>query len=432
MKGLSYDKIPILKKIYMVLFVVLPIINQYQFFSLTFLQIYTLFGVCVWILNNRKLIIDRGVMAYIFYVIIISLVGYTIAGDSSVTRIILRMVSFVLLTVNFYVIFPKMADFSYIYKIYSIIIFLIVITLFAQYILYLVGNRPTMLLMPGMTLNYNGGVNSSEFMSYTLGRINTGYYYRPCSIFIEPGFQSMFCAPWLALKLFYGKEKKWKEILVALIVTITMILTTSSMGILCALVIWMLFVVNTFSPGDRRNIKTVLLILPFLIVAGIYLYGVSGVSTSIAIKMKSLQNINGSSSLTWRLLRGVECFKQIGLFQQIFGCGYGDLTSYFNLIHLTTKYDINLTLIDYMNGISYLFCSIGIVGSILLFNIVVKYFPRYKTKIETKILFVCLLIIMFSAAVFDTDKYFLYIGLIMCTALNCDKDTMLDEGVNYV
>lgn len=427
MDGLTYRKLPFINRLYMVLFVLMPIINQYKIGLLTFLQIYTLFGLVVWFLNAKKMIISKNVIIYIIYILVITLIGYLIAGTYSVSSVVLRMISFTLLTINFYTVFPKVANFTFIYKVYTAVIYIVVISLFFQYFLYAVGNQPTMLLIPGTTLNYNSGVNSSEFMNYTINRISTGYYYRPCSIFIEPGFQSMFCAPWLALKLFYDTGKKGKDIFIALVVTVSMILTTSSMGILIAIILWMIYVAKTFSQGNKRRIQTVFLMLPFLIIAVFYLYGETNVSTSIAIKMQSTQNLNNSSSLTWRLLRGFECFKQIGIFQKFFGCGYGDLTSYFDFIHLSTKYDANLVLIDYMNGISYMFCSIGIVGALQLLSIIISFFSKNKMKMETKMLLICLAIIMLTASVFDSDKYFLYIGLAICTTLNRDA-VVMNEG----
>lgn len=410
------DKNNALVKGYLLMFVLLPIINQYMIGSMKVVQIYTYIGVMLWLLMGKDRKIDFKIVSYIIYAIIISCIGFSVVGSGQIVQLALRLAGFVFLILNFYIVFPYFCDREFILKWYSRIVGLVSLTLIIQYFIYKLSGFPFMLLLPNVTLNYNGGLNSTVFMNFAIGRIFRGYYYRPCSVFIEPVYQALYCLPFIVIKLFSSEKVTSKNILFALIVTVSMVLTTSSMAIAACTIVWIFFIMKIMSLRNANSIKSFLLILP-IIALGVYFIATSeGVLTSVAIKADNIQNIDHSSSLTWRLFRGIECYKGIGGFQKIFGCGYGDVANYLNYIQLKTIYDTDLTLIDYMSGIFYMFCSIGIVGSTLMFSMIYPYLKSWKDNHEMKMLVICMLMACFSAAIFDTDKFFLFLGLIICSS----------------
>lgn len=421
-EGSVYFSLNGIKKIYLVLFVLLPIINQYQFGSLSFIQIYSMMGVVLWLLFSKKIRLLICPIIYIIYAIMISIIGFLNVNEGSMLQLILRLSAFVVITLNFYIVFPILCDSKFVLETYTIVIYFVTILFYIQYVFYILLGRSFMLIIPNIPLNYNDGINSSEFMAYTLGRLKTGYYYRPASVFIEPGFQAMYCIPWLSIRLFSMKENQTKNVIICLIVTASMILSTSSMAIFSCLIIWGLYFYRIFRKLNKQMLKALLIALPLAIISSIYLLHSSGVLTSISIKLKSFQNIDEGSSLTWRVLRGWECYKGIGLFQKIFGCGYGDVANYLRSIGLQTIYDSNLTLIDYMSGGFYMLCSVGLIGSLLLGGMVGRYLRIGWKNMQMRVLFICLLVVMFSAAIFDTDKYFLFLGLIICLSLQGRND----------
>lgn len=108
-------------------------------------------------------------------------------------------------------------------------------------------------MIPNMTLNYNNGINSSDFMSSTLGRIFTGYYYRPCSVFVEPAYQVVFVLPWMALKMFNKESKSMSrfDYFMLLIVTSSLLLTTSTTALIICLVLWWIFIARALRTGGK-------------------------------------------------------------------------------------------------------------------------------------------------------------------------------------
>lgn len=413
------NNLNILIKGYLLMFVLLPILNQYMIGGVKVMQIYTFIGVIIWLLLGKDHKVDFKIMSYIIYAIIISCIGFSVVGSGNVVQLALRLAGFVFLILNFYVVFPNFCNRDLVVKWYFRIVELVSLILLIQYLIYKFSGYPFMLLIPNVSLNYNGGLNSTVFMSSTIERVFTGYYYRPCSIFIEPAFQVVYCIPYVVMQLFSSEKVSSKNILFSLIVTVSMVLTTSSIAIAVSAIVWILFVMKIMSQKNTSSFKSFLFVLP-IIVLGVYFMAASeGVLASVAIKTDSVQNIEQSSSLTWRLLRGVECYKGIGLFQKIFGCGYGDVASYLNHIQLKTIYDTNLTLIDYMSGAFYMLCSIGVVGALLVFSMLWPYLKLCKKNYEMRMLVVCLIMVYFSAAIFDADKFFLFLGLMICSSTRC-------------
>ena len=312
-------------------------------------------------------------------------------------------------------------------KLYTYVVYIVSIMLLIQYVLYLVLDQGTMFLIPNMTLNYNNGINSSDFMSMTLGRISTGYYYRPCSVFVEPAYQVVYVLPWMALKMFNKESKSMSrfDYIMLLIVTSSLLLTTSTMGLIICLFLWCIFIVKAFRTGGKMR-KRLCKLIPLIVIAVVWLTQQSGLITSITIKINSLSNIHEYSSLTLRLLRGFECYRQQNLFVQLFGCGYGNITQYFTNLQINTIYDGNITDIAYMNGLFTMLCSIGLFGSIILIMYLIKIVRRGNGVVA--ILFICWCLIMIGSSSFDGDTYLLLIAFMTI----CMKDNIKNARIRRI
>lgn len=424
-----YTRVKISKtnKILIILLVLLPIINQYAIGPFTFLELFS-FVVFVREVIVRKELEIKGLFGiYIGYVVLITIAAlfYTSTiQDVGISTIALRLVKFVIVMITFYCIIPNKINLEYLMKIYTYVVYTVSIVLFLQYLLYLVTGQGTMFLIPNMTLNYNNGINSSDFMSSTLGRIFTGYYYRPCSVFVEPAYQVVFVLPWMALKMFNKESKSMSRVdyFMLLIVTSSLLLTTSTTALIICLVLWWIFIARALRTGGKMA-KRIWSLVPLIIIAVVWLAQQSGLITSIVIKMNSLSNIRQYSSLTLRLLRGIECYRQENLFVQLFGCGYGNITQYFSNIQMHTMYDGSITDIAYMSGFFTMLCSVGLFGSAILIVYLIKIVRRGKGVVT--ILFICWFLMMISSSCFDGDTYLLLIALMTF----CMKDNSNNKSV---
>ena len=398
-----------INKIYMILLVLMPIINQYMIFGWTFLMLFSAFGMVLLVLNYKRCTKNRmwkGILVYLFYVTI-SLLLHAVVLDTGMGTLLLRLLNLVFTIVHFMIVAPILFDYEYGYKFYTKVIVILSIIIMIQYAQFFIMGRATKLIIPGVALNYNNISDSTELINYALRRAQSSNYFRPSSLFLEPAYYAQYVLPWLYITLSKGFTH-WKKAVLAAFVTLPTILTASSLAIGGCLIIWFMFGLKVAADSRRKFNFGALVALVLLVIVIWYSVNDANVQTSVLIKMRSLSSIEtASSSLSVRLLRGWECFKQFKLVDKIFGCGYGNIYGHLTKYNISTISDVNMGDISYMNGLSTMLCSLGIVGSIVY--IYYFFLGRLKFSITRKYLFLCLLVLMLTSAVFDTAVYFLVI-----------------------
>lgn len=404
------DKI---SKTFSLFLVITPILDQYKLPGLSFFELFIIIAFALFVLEgNNTIKIINNWMIYFMYTCVVTIVLYIVLSQTGIIGLLLRLIKLFLLLFCLFVISPKMFRYEYGIKIYERIVVFASIILIFQNIVYILFSYPTMLLIPDVTLNYNDGVNSTAFMINTLGRIYTGYYYRACSFFIEPSYQVQYSLPLLVIQLSrYDYKDGVRKLVLPIIISVALVLTTSFLGIVSVSVLWIIVLfkmIKSFNKGVPKRIFG--FILTFIAIVG-YLASKPEVSMTIIGKLASITNLSSSSSFTLRVLRGWECFKNMEIGTQIFGCGYGNITSYFNYINLKTIYDGSITDISYMNGLFTLLCGAGIVGTLLYILLII---PLLKLKSRTlNFLFLCWCLLMISSASFDTAIYCLMLSIMV-------------------
>ena len=137
----------------------------------------------------------------------------------------------------------------------------------------------------------------------------------------------------------------------------------------------------------------------------------SSVITTIGIKLAGLNNLSKSSSISLRLVRGLQYYRNMGVIQQLFGVGYGNLTAYY----LKSKMDIlgfgKIGQASYMNGFSTILCSFGIVGLLLFLGSMLRMYK--KSDLVGKMLIIVLCVSMMVCDMFDSVIYYLFLIVIV-------------------
>lgn len=231
---------------------------------------------------------------------------------------------------------------------------------------------------------------------------------RLSALFEEPAHYSEFMIIFLIFVLFSDKQNIRMKIL-ALLISFTIYLTGSATGFAMVVIVW-LFWVFIFQLRSSKH-KT------------LYLLGVSFilfVSVVMAVRSEGIMNIfgrfseisgevsgeHGRSSYI-RVVRGYIPFIESNFLYKIFGNGLGNLLGYIK----SNPHSSYLMLTDYnpkwINGVQYLLFSTGIVGSILYFSQVLKFY--FKTSAIGKMLIVCLVLMFLSSDSFFSVGLLLYI-----------------------
>lgn len=400
------------KNIFALLLVSIPILNQYMFFSLTCWEIFCI-GIVLYAILTKKITRLRypdnfyGIFcAYLVFSVFFSSVY---SNGVSITSFIFRFIKIAL--VSFAVLFlvcdmlKCIDDFKYwMHK----IMWIISLVLIFQFLMYYLFGRMIYPIIPNMTLNYNDGINSSVLINNSIQEVLRGYFYRPSSIFLEPAHYATFAVIGIIFELFDEKFGK-QQVISAIFFSICTVLTTSSLSLVLCALSWICFLIYRKDLWKSDSLRMLLLILFFIPIVIYFLAQQEGVLTSIFIKLKSLSDLSVGSSTSVRLLRGLQYFKQMGFIAQIFGVGYGGLSEYYYSHGLNIIGNVGEQ-VSYMNGISTILCSVGIIGGSIFILFVIYSFRNINAL--GKSLLVCFMFALSTSDMFNSPVYYLFIILI--------------------
>lgn len=415
-------------KIFTVGLIILPIINQYLFFYLTFLELFALVGVILALILKINIKLNKYLVFLIYGFFSSLLVTFVLIilekNFRLITEIyILRMTKYLVLAFGIVIASGKLFDIRIARKSYTIIVLLVSIVLVFQYLLHLMFGLNTYLLIPNVTLNYNDNMNSTLLILKNLTSIQSGFYYRPSSIFIEPAHFSIFVLPWLAMELAIPRAKFRNISLI--FVSVSIVVTTSTLGLVVCSVLWVVFFFRKiFSLKNMRiNMKYIILLLIFIFVLISIVLSDENIQNTINIKIKSINNIQDSSSLTLRLLRGLYYFKEIGWINKVFGVGYGNLTAYYDATHMFLPYDYNLQNVTYMNGLMTILNSFGILG--LFFYIRWWFYSlKFSQNIQIENLCIVVFLLLLGSDIFFSASFWL-MSIFILTLLRTKESRLI-------
>lgn len=401
----SSGQIPIRIKIFSIALVLMPILNQYAITSLFLMDIVALIGIVLFFLRGRHCIkANYAMMVYVLYIIFDTLLYSNVLNGVPASTIVIRVFRVIVLYVFYFFISDDYFDMEFAFGFYSKVVYISTFAIVFQMLLYFITGNDINLLIPGLPINYGSFATSSDLMHSWHVNASIGYY-RPCSFFLEPAMQAQYVLPWLAISLTTKQEKLGKRPILKLIfVTIGICFTTSYLGILCAAILWL---INGFIGIHKNNARKRILAIPILLLIFLAIMNTGILDIDILNKLSRINSSEGGST-TWRLLRGFACFKEMPFLNILFGCGYGNISTFFTQYNITTIYDAGLTVNSYMNAGSTLLCSLGLTGFVLYLIAMRKILFSNMQPMKLSIL-ICLLILVFTSSIFDSAVYFMVV-----------------------
>ena len=394
-------------KFYTIGMVLLPILNEYQIISINFIDFFNMAFFVIFVLFRGKISINKTNMCffpYMVYTLLLS-VSALLMYSTSVFIAIKTLISYLLLVLNIYCIGIKHFNLDLGYKVYTKIVMAGSIILIIELLWYMIVGGRIALVLPFATLNYADGMSGSTYISL----IQSSASYRASAFFIEPATFASYSLPWLILSLFYSNKKhNFGNIIRSGFVTLAIVLSTSSLGMLGCLIAWVVYIDISLWIAGRKNL---LLVIPALLIIGSYVYNLDIIQAQILSKFHSLQDLTRSTSLSNRLMRGWYCFQEFPLVNKILGCGYGSLSNFLTQHRIETILDNGIIVNTYMNGFFLLVCNTGIVGTVLYLWALLKSISWGK---YCKMLFMCWLYLQITAQVFDTPLLLLLTLFIIC------------------
>ncbi len=418
------DKYSIIKKAYTLLLLLMPIICQYKLLPLATMDIFCLVFGCIYFLIEKGRVKLGAFTGYYFFLIFGVILSSFAYGDGIINSVLsaLRLVA---IFIGIFCASKCFFLYEYAKKVYYIIALIISVTIFVQEFLFYIFGKATFWIIPNATLNYGNDLIGDYIINSLKASVNGGYIFRPMSVFLEPAYCGYYLVPAVILLLFSRNEITKKSLRVALIITVSIILTTSITGIISVVAVWGVFVFKGHKYMNAKIRKYFLLFSCLVIVAFIFVLSQDAVQFSILRKLSQLRNTNSSSSTSMRLFRGWDFFTNMRFGNQILGCGFGHLGDYYFKYNLENKMDYVISEVSYMNSIFSVLCSAGILGFALYIGALVSCY-RISYNLVSKMLVVLLIMFLCAGAVMDIPIYYVIIALITSHPKTPKKVTIQD------
>ena len=412
---------------YQVVILLLPIVDNYQIIPIRVSQITYAFGVVLTLglLYSNTIGIKCKHLIYALYVVVGFILLTYLHGLGSVSYIIPRIGTFLLLFLNYYILAYQIWDFKRCFQLYKRICIICSVVVILQFGCGILG-KGFSVMIPG--LKTNSDVSNTDM--YIAEQIATNRF---SSFFLEPAHQSEYCLPCIAILLFLKARNRRNNIIIALLITAGIMATTSLLGILGVGIVWFVFLSREIIKGHIRGIQSIIVLLPVAVVAVFVLMQQESIQAQFIKKISSVSNgaVVKDTSLYVRLFYGWDCYNDTNLLTKLFGYGVYNSKAYLTLSGIGMKYTTDPASIGYLNGMSEMFCELGLVGVLLCFSIIV--FPVIKShNITAKAILLCWLIIMLSSGSYGTPTSLIPVTMMLSFAytLNDPEKMILQELKN--
>lgn len=236
-----------------------PIFSLYYFFNskLLFLDIYIIIFV---ILSFFKIYIYKKYIYIEILIIIYILISLNLNKNDIGFENIMRGIKYIVYTSYVFIYTNQFFNFDFGYKLYKFLNYLIIFHLILQNIfrhffnIYISGSISFLEKIGFIHVN-------PDIFEKNIYMLN---YRRFASIFIEPSHMAVFLIPFLLIELFYRKKY-----ISSVFISIGLLLTVSSTGILILIVLWGIKII--ISKGNEKR-KIITLIIIFIILGLFFCY----------------------------------------------------------------------------------------------------------------------------------------------------------------
>lgn len=265
---------------------------------------------------------------------------------------------------------------------------------YIQFVLSLVGVRISGLL-PFLPLASNVDFQTMVEKQVSATRLS--------SLFMEPAHYAENMSLFLALVLMKASNMK-KALLSGSIITVSIFLSQSAMGVVLVLFVWLWWFIKRY----RFNISSIIILAVLLGMAIPFLLS-SEITDQLLLRF-SADYVSGASgeghfSTYIRTVRGYIPFIESGFIHKLFGCGLGALSSFIKMHPGTGFLAITDLIPNWINGMSYLLLSTGILGTFLYIKVCIKLFKN-NSELGKAVMILVFLLLLSSDSLFLIYHYF--------------------------
>lgn len=394
-------------KIFTFIMTILPIASIYKFyipiisvadFLLLLLAIFTIFDN---ILLNKKNVntvnIGKGNNHYeplilMLSFIFITLVSMLIVGHYSFEEVFKRALRYSIFSFTVSIVGYYYFDFKYGVRLIFNISILATVYIIIQTITYYVLGIVLPFIIPFLNPVAEEYVNITPLISWY-----KQFYYRPQSFFTEPAHFSQYVLIGLTYCL-YRKELLGEKnrIHTAIFLSIGLVLSTSSIGIIMCAFVWGMYFINYFkNKMTLKKLRLFYVLLFLLLILLPILWNIAIVNTAVLRVFQATARTTDSFSL----------FSNLNNQQRILGLGLGNEDYYIGFMET----------MPFMNSFTIVLLSVGYLGFILYSLFFLILLIRKKGMFRV---FVLILLILSGVS----EIFFAYIGILYLLCIYYGSD----------
>jgi len=324
---------------------------------------------CVLVLVKRTFYIQKWLFLMLIYVLMNQLLVH---GTSTEVNSIIGIIISVLLV---FILSGEINE-DNLYKVYSFVgvitMIAVVIQSFSIFVLH--ANVGPIVLFPSLI---------REDFWYFLGE-------RPTSFFSEPQAYASYIIPLLFLAM------KRRRMLFAILITLTIFLSTSSQGIVISLALWTFYAIKYLKNAGSRMVAIVILGCFIVLLCNLPVFDFA---------VNKIANTNFAQDP--RISKGFVTYSALPITEQWMGIGYRNLTNYaftsdISFYWMETQPESGW---EYVTTVSGMFLYFGVLGGCLLLLLFYKMI-RYDDK--SNFLFLIVIIISSMAQTLMFNQWFLF------------------------
>ena len=256
--------------------------------------------------------------------------------------------------------------------------------------------------------------SEASAMNYDIliDNFETGYF-RAYGPFTEPSYLTKFLCPGFCFSLYGWCKKNQKvELFTAILISLTIMISTSSQGISLLVLTIMLFALSKRFLS-LKNIGILIIVVSLALV----LWNTGVISRPLERLTSISLTSSGDYSSELRLFRGYAYWLKMPFVYKFIGAGFGNIGNFTELFNITTPFDHyikSLTASEYMNGIAGILVETGLIGFFVFVVFVVVSFKRLDSV--GKILLGQLLLLLGSGTMLLSPTSVFYFAMIFLNA----------------
>lgn len=362
------------------------LINQYEIAGLHLGLICVIAVVALYFIKYREFYLYKPLFIFFLFMIVHDFFRMSITGFN--TGIWVERVLYLLILSSIY----KKVDEENLFRVWKIIGIIVIAGIFYQsFQVYILGQSvSTINIFPFLQSN-------SE--NYLLG------YDRPHSFFLEPAAYCTWILPLLCMCM------KRKKHIWMVFISISILLSTSSTGIIMTGVIWLFYAfVSAGSDGKYFNSLMIIGVL----ITGIGAFSNLSIFSTAFNKLTNISVTNTSNSV--RLVLGFQLFWAVPLIYKVLGIPYMNVENYMRSGKVAlSKYKLNLNLsyLGFVNAVGNCMLIYGVFGLLLYLKL---YWNIWKeSDLYSKCYVLTCIISIFGQSVFWNSLFVTQFAVMLCS-----------------